>query len=381
MPGIDSVSDKVEDTMVTGPVVTGDPGPVEREDHGEPVQPDVEVGLVEGAAEERGIDGDHGPEPGDGHAGRGGDGVLLGDADVEEPVGELGLEREEAGRAGHRGGDGHDLGTMPGGIEDGAGEGVGVGGRGDRGRRGDRCRLHLEVVEALHLVLFGRGIATTLLRDDVDDDGATPFGGVREGLLHARDVVTVDGPGVADPECLEEAVGRHDLAHRTGEAVQTRVRKTAEAGNGAQHMSGPLPGVDIGRAQAQLRQARRQPRHRRCIRPPVVVEDDDDTGAGVAEVVQCLVRHPAGERPVADDCHHVPVLLAPTLQAHGDAVRVAQGRRGVAVLDPVVGGLGTRRVARHPARLAQGGEAFLATRDELVDVGLVSRVPQDHVTR
>jgi hypothetical protein len=37
--------------------------------------------------------------------------VLLGDADVEEPVGEVRLERQEPGRAGHRGGDGHDAGS------------------------------------------------------------------------------------------------------------------------------------------------------------------------------------------------------------------------------------------------------------------------------
>ena len=82
--------------MVAGPVVAGDPGPVEGEDDGQAVQPHVEVGLVEGAAEERGVDRHHGSQPGHGHAGGGGHGVLLGDADVEETVGELGLEREEA---------------------------------------------------------------------------------------------------------------------------------------------------------------------------------------------------------------------------------------------------------------------------------------------
>ena len=122
--------------MVTGPVVAGDAGPVEGEDHGEAVQADVEIGLVEGAAEERGVDGHHGPEPRHGHAGGGRHGVLLGDAHVEEPVGELGLEGEEPGRAGHRRGDGDDLGPLPGGVEDGAGEGVGVGRRRDGRPRG-----------------------------------------------------------------------------------------------------------------------------------------------------------------------------------------------------------------------------------------------------
>ena len=68
-------------------------------------QPDVEVGLVEGAREERRVDRDDRLEAAHGHARRRGDGVLLGDADVEEPVGEALLEAEQPGGPGHRGGD------------------------------------------------------------------------------------------------------------------------------------------------------------------------------------------------------------------------------------------------------------------------------------
>ena len=208
------------------------------------------------------------------------------------------------------------------------------------GRGGHRGRLHLEVVQALDVVLLGGGVAAALLGEDVDDDGAVPFGGVRERLFHAGDVVAVDGAGVADSERLEEPVGRDDLAHRAREPVQARVRQPAEAGDGAQDVARPLAGVDVGRAQAQVREARREPRDRRRVRPPVVVEHDDDAGAGVAEVVERLVGHAPGERPVAEDRHHVPVVLAASVHAHGDAVRVAEGGRGVAVLDPVVGRLG-----------------------------------------
>ena len=148
-------------------------------------------------------------------------------------------------------------GRLPGGVEHGAGEGVGVGRRRDRRRRGDRGGLDLEVVQALDVVLLGRGVAPALLGEDVDDDGAAPFRGVGEGLLHAGDVVAVDGPGVADPEGLEEAVRRHDLAHRAREAVQARVGEPTEPGDGPQDVAGPLAGVDVGRAQAQVGEARR----------------------------------------------------------------------------------------------------------------------------
>ena len=62
-----------------------------------------------------------------------------------------------------------------------------------------------------------------------------------------------------------------------------------------------------------------------------------------------------------------------------EPVGVAQHGRGVAVLDPVVLGLGPRRVAGHAARLAQRREAVGAAGDDLVDVGLVAGVPQDDV--
>ena len=80
---------------------------------GAAVEADVEVGLVEGAAEEGRVDGDHGSDAAHGHAGGRGDLVLLGDADVEEAVGEAGLEGEQPGGPGHGRGQGDDRGRRP----------------------------------------------------------------------------------------------------------------------------------------------------------------------------------------------------------------------------------------------------------------------------
>ena len=79
------------------PVVAGDAGAVEAEHHGQAVQADVEDDLVERPGEERGVDGDDRAQPAHRHAGGGGDRVLLGDADVEEAVGEA-LRERAAGR-------------------------------------------------------------------------------------------------------------------------------------------------------------------------------------------------------------------------------------------------------------------------------------------
>ncbi len=102
----------VQQAVMTGAVVAGDAGAVEDDHHRQAVKSDVEVGLVEGAAEEGRIDRHHRPHAGHGHPGRGGDRVLLGDAHVDESLGEPGLEGQQTGRTGHGRGDGHDPGVL-----------------------------------------------------------------------------------------------------------------------------------------------------------------------------------------------------------------------------------------------------------------------------
>ena len=95
----------VPHAVVTGPVRTGDAGPVEHEGHAAAVQRDVHQQLVEGPVEEGGVDRDHRVQPAHRQPGRRGDGVLLGDADVEAAVGERRGEPVQAGRVEHGRGD------------------------------------------------------------------------------------------------------------------------------------------------------------------------------------------------------------------------------------------------------------------------------------
>ena len=120
---------------------------------------------------------------------------------------------------------------------------------------------------------------------------------------------------------------------------------------------------------------------RRRVAAPVVVEHDDDALARVADVVQRLVGHAAGHRPVADDGDDVAQVVGAGVAGDGQAVGVRQDRRGVAVLDEVVRALLAARVAGQAAGLAQLGEAGLAPGDDLVHVGLVAGVPDDGVGR
>ena len=120
----------------------------------------------------------------------------------------------------------------------------------------------------------------------------------------------VDRTDVADPERLEEAVRGDDLAKCDREPVRSRIGERAESGDLPQQLADALAGVDVRGAEPQVGQPRRQPRDRGRVRASVVVQDDDDAASGVAEVVERLVGHAAGERPVAEHRHDVPIGLA-----------------------------------------------------------------------
>src|SRR5260370_37661316 len=92
-------------------VVPGDAGPVEGEDHRQSVEAHIEVGLVEGPAEERRIEGHDRPEPAHRHPGCRGHRLLLSDPHVEEAPWPAGTKGPEPRRSCHRGGDGHHLGV------------------------------------------------------------------------------------------------------------------------------------------------------------------------------------------------------------------------------------------------------------------------------
>ena len=82
--------------MVRAAVVAGEPGAVDGEDDRQALQADVVDDLVVGALEEGRVDADDRAHALGGETGGEGDGVLLGDADVEEAIG---VDRLELGRA------------------------------------------------------------------------------------------------------------------------------------------------------------------------------------------------------------------------------------------------------------------------------------------
>ena len=183
-----------EHALVARAVLADEPGAVDGDQHRLVVLADVVDRLVEGSLQEGRIDGHDGSQAAHREPGGERQGVLLGDADVEEPLRELGLELGEAGAGRHAGGDPDDPPVGPGeldelGREDGRVVRMLLGCLEDPGRRcrvvGHRLGRHRGAVEPverrLHrrqgrpvkadLVGLGRPVAASLLRPDVHDRG------------------------------------------------------------------------------------------------------------------------------------------------------------------------------------------------------------------
>ena len=158
---------EIEHTVMTRTVGAGDTGAVETEDHREAVQADIEVDLVDRPGEEGRVDGDQRSQATHRHAGGGGDGVLLRDTDVDAPIREPLAEGQEAGRVGHGGGDGDQLGVLIAQLHKRLGERCGVG---PFVRPADR-QTGLGVVHRLDLVLLGGSESLALLGEHMDDAG------------------------------------------------------------------------------------------------------------------------------------------------------------------------------------------------------------------
>ena len=205
--------------------------------------------------------------------------------------------------------------------------------------------------------------------------------GLAQRPVERDEVVAGHGPDVGDTEVLEEPSRLARGRRRRGGIVAT-----TPGGAGRQR----------GMLATAASQRRREPRQRReslmrlryWLTAPdrgrdahlVVVEQDDDAGLALADVVEGLERQAAHERGVPDDDGDVlaaAALVARQGQALGD--RDAGAR--VAAVHDVVHALGPAREATDAAQLAQRVEALQPARQELVRVGLVAGVPDDAVRR
>src|SRR5580700_9720377 len=116
----------------------------------------------------------------------------------------------------------------------------------------------------------------------------------------------------------------------------------------------------------------------RRVAAAVVVEDDHHLGLQLADVVERLVGHAAGEGSVAHDTDDLAGVAA-QLARRGESQRIAEPRWCVRVLDEIVLGLLPRGVATEAALLAERVEPVEPAGQHLVNVGLVPGVEDDRV--
>ena len=301
--------------------------------------------------------------------------MLLSDADIVEPVGMTRSELDEAGAVGHRGGDGDDLAVMVGKGGQGLAEDLGVGRGGDGGGLSRLSRVLAEAVEFVGLCHRG-GVAAPLLSDDVQDDGL--FLGLEElkGADKERDVVAVDRPEVAQPEILKNDTGQKDLLHARLDLVGKVARSLAA--DPLDELSRLLMKVGVGGTGGDPVEMLGNGAGVFGNRPLVVVQDDDEPLRGLSDVVECLVAHAAGEGGVAGDGDH---MFLPRVHVASGGHPEGGGEGGSGVTGPVavVLALAAQKEAVEPAVLAHGGEAVAATRQDLVNVSLMTDVEEDLV--
>ncbi len=98
----------------------------------------------------------------------------------------------------------------------------------------------------------------------------------------------------------------------------------------------------------------------------------------MAEIVEALESHATGHGAVTDHRHDASTGIS-GLEGRGEPMGIAQNGRRVGVLDPVVLRLAAVRVTGKAAAFAQFGKAACPASEDLVDVRLVTGVPEDEV--
>jgi len=330
---------------------------------------------------ERGVDRGEGLQPARGLPGGEGDGVLLGDADVEAAMRKALGEELQPRPVGHRGRHRGNALVLRRLGDQAPGEDLGIGRR-VGGRLLLLPRHHVELRDAVPLVgaFLGGGVALALPGDRVDQDRPVGAGlnrpEHREQLLH---VVPVDRAEIGKAQLLEERAA-------DGHVLQQVLRPLRALAEGARQQAHGALG---GRLQLLERRAGIEPRevgrHRaggRGDRHLVVVQDHDQPLAEMAGVVHRLVRHAGTHRPVADHRDGVAERrLAPLLRPgaemarHREAERGGDGGRGMGGAERVVGAFRALGEAREPALLPQRADPVAPSGEDLVRVGLMAHVP------
>ena len=238
--GHDAQYRQVPHAVVAGAVRAGDPGPVEHHGDRQLVHRHVHHDLVERPVEERRIDGHHRVQAAHRQAGRRRDRVLLGDADVEQPIRETLSERRQPGGAGHRSGDRDDVAAFSCVADQRFGERRRPARPRDLGGLPGRRVDHPAGMHLFGLVGLGRAVAHALARDDVHDHRTAEAAGTAQRGLHGMLVMAVDRPDVLQSQVGEHQLRRQRVLDAGLDAVHDVVGKLADDRHPADRAAAPF---------------------------------------------------------------------------------------------------------------------------------------------
>ena len=354
--------------------------PVDGEAHGQALDRHVVDHLVIAALQEGRVDGAERLHPVSSETGGEGYRVLLGDADVIDPLGEALGHQVNAGAGRHGGGDGDDAVVLLGALQELRPEHLGVGGGVGLGL-GLLARDHVEADDAVILVggVLGGGVALALLRDHVDQHGAVvDLADVLQHLDEVVHVVAVNGADIVEAELLEQgAAGGHAAGVLLGLARGFLQRAGEGVGDGA----ADAPDGLIGPPRHETGEIGAHAAHRGRDGHIIVVENDRELALGRLDgVVHRLIGHAGAHCSVADHRHDA-VGAALMVAGGAEAQSRGDGGRGVRGAEGVVFALRALGEAGQALALAQGADAVAAPGEDLVRIGLVAHVPDQNIVR
>ena len=365
---------------VRGSVAAHHAGAVDGEHHRKILQHHVVHDLVVRALQERGVDRHHrlqslACEPrGERHA------VLLGDRDVEIPLGIELLESLHLRPLAHRGRNRHQPLVALGHVAQPLSEDLRIR-RPRRRRRRVRHDPHRRVERRadaviLHRVGFRRGVALALAGDDVQQLRASEPPEILQRRKQGVQVVPVDRSDVVEAELLEQGAGND----QTLDVLLGAARELLHWRHPAEDLPSAFLDRGVETAREELGETVGERPDVRRDRHLVVVEHDEHVGAGAPGVIQGLERHAAGEASVADDGDDL--AIAPGALRRDRHPRCRPDRR-TRVADPegVVGALAALGKRRDASPLAYRVHLIATPGENLVRVALMADIPDDAVVR
>ena len=187
------------------------------------------------------------------------------------------------------------------------------------------------------------------------------------------------GPDVLESQLLEEHPRDQQLLDGALHGLSGAHERPSDDGPGELALDA-VSKLVVARVEAHPGEVARQRAHVLRDGHLVVVEHDDHARAEMADVVQCLERHAAGQRPVPDDHKH-GLVSVPGVTGKRDTQGNRERVRGMSCVKRVELRLAALGKPAHAPVLPQRREALTTSGEQFVHVGLVSDVEDDPIVR